>query len=316
MGLMDYLATMAEMGQKGQGGGLLGAAIMTEVKKETDEKASRPKPGVFCRKVCLVNDERCTPCVALQEEFGSLLLQVERMEQIEQFPPEQVQQLVQSKTITECSLCGAPYKKGDSSCPFCGTPYPEDAIDFDIPISKQERHNQLLSKAEEAWNVWVKIFNLQNKYAKESPMPGFIGAVQKIGLGLADSLQGFMEQNGSEIQQAANHYGVSISQYLYGASQDQMQSWKNISTQERLKAKTEQDNKRHEATMALLEAQRKSNAEFWERRSKQLVASTPHYQGSADSCVNCMHWMEREHACTLNSGTYYAHNVCIKHSKK
>ena len=305
MGLMDLFSSFAELDPRDlEAGGILGASMMAKARKQTEELASRPKPGSFCNKVCVINDERCTPCLALQEEGGSLLSQVEKLEELEGLTSEQVQQLTQSKTITECSLCGAPYEKGDRECPYCGTAYPEDAIDFDVPLSKQERHDQLMSKAVEAWDAYIKVSMLQLQYSKETAQPGFIGAIQKFAAGASNMVQGMMKQNASEIQEGANYYGVSISQYLYGASRNEYETIKSIRLEEarqRLNEQSAQRNAEFQRQQAQRAARNSSYTamDWMEQRAK---TSAPQYGvvPSSSCCGTCQYYVATNKECLDN----------------
>lgn len=313
MGLMDLFSNMAEWDPKDlQAGGVLGASMMAKARKQAEELAGRPKPGGFCNKVCVINDERCTPCLALQEEFASLLSQVEKLEEMEVLTSEQVRQLTQSKTITECSLCGAPYEKGDRECPYCGTAYPEDAIDFDVPLSKQERHNQLMSKAVEAWDAYIKLNTLQMQYLKETAQPGLMGTIQKFAAGATDMVRGMMKQNASEIQEAANYYGVSISQYLYGASRGEYQTIKNVRLEEERKRINEQSAQRtaaFNAAQAQRAASQPSGGSLMDFQAMLMKNKTTNYVGGpiGACCGNCRYYLPSEKEClyyTTGSGRY------------
>ena len=321
MGLKDLFSNMAEWDPKDlEAGGILGASMMAKARKQAEEKAKRPKPGSFCNKVCVINDERCTPCLALQNEFGGLLSQVEKLEEMETLTSEQVKQLTQSKMVTACSLCGASYEKGHRECPYCGTVYPGDAIDFDVPLSKQERHDQLMSKAAEAWDVHLRVNTLQMQYLKETPQPGLIGAIQKFAAGASNMVQGMMKQNASEIQEAANHYGVSISQYLYGASRGEYQPLKSIrleASRQRLNEQTAQRNAAFQQQQAQRAANNKSyTAMDWLQRRSENPYNAPHYRGSAASCTSCMHWVSGSDLCTVSSGKHYYFDVCDQYFEK
>lgn len=321
MGLKDLFSNMAEWDPRDlEAGGILGASMAAKARKQAEEKANRPKPGSFCNKVCVISDERCTSCLALQAECGSLFSQVEKLEEMETLTSEQVQQLTQSKTITACRRCGAPYVKGHRECQYCGTAYPEDAIDFYVPLSKQERHNQLMSKAVEAWDAYIKVNTLQMQYLKETAQPGFMGAIQKLVAGASNMVQGMMKQNASEIQEAANHYGVSISQYLYGASRGEYQTIKSIrldETNKRLNEQSAQRSAEFQRQQAERAAKNKSyTAMDWMQRRSENPYNTPHYMGSADSCSSCMHWVSGEDLCTVSSGKHYHFNVCDQYYEK
>lgn len=322
MGLMDLFSNMAEWDPKDlEAGGVLGASMMAKARKQAEEKANRPKPGRFCNKVCVINDGRCTPCLALQEECGSLFSQVEKLEEMGNLTSEQVQQLTQRKTITACSLCGAPYEKGNRACPYCGTAYPEGAIDFDVPLSKQERHNQMMSKAVEAWDAYLKVNMLQMQYLKETAQPGLMGTLQKFVAGVTSTTQGVMKQNSSDIQQGAEHYGVSVSQYLYGLAAGELKLMKSLQYEEarqRLNEQTAQRNAEFQRQQAQRAANNKSYTamDWMQRRSEDPYHNAPHYMGSAASCTSCMHWVSGSDLCTVSSGKHYYFDVCDKYFEK
>lgn len=238
-------------------GGIIGASMMANLRKQVEERAQRPKPGVFCRSVCMVCDERCTPCLALQQVYGDLISQMEKLEEMENLTTEQVQQLTRSKKITKCSLCGAPFEKGNKECPYCSTPYPEDGIDFDIPLSKQERRALVLKKAEEAWNVYMQFSTLISQYLKDTAGDDWVGKFQKFAGGMAVSAQGMMKHSVAELQQGASHYGVSLSQYLYCIGTDEMKPLKVLEAQEANRRRAEEQQRRN-AEFQQLMAQRQT----------------------------------------------------------
>lgn len=229
MGFFDMFSNIEDWDPKDlQTGGIIGASMMAKARKLAEERAKRLKPGRFCNKTCVIDDERCSPCLALQKDFEMQISQLEKLEEMETLSAEQVQQLKQSKTITKCSLCGAPYERGERACPYCGTAYAENAIDFDIPLSKVERHNLIMSKAEETWEVFMKLSMLNLQYAKDTADPGWIGAIVKFTAGVGTAMPNMLKQNASEIQQAAGHYGVPISQYICGVLSGEMKTLKAL----------------------------------------------------------------------------------------
>ncbi|MCH5344040.1 MAG: hypothetical protein J1E64_08375 [Acetatifactor sp.] len=317
MGFMDNLfSTMAEMDPNDIAkGGIIGAAMMAKARQKVNEREQRSKPGVFCNKVCVVNDERCTPCLALQQEYGNLISEIAKLEEMADLTSEQVQQLTQSKKITNCSLCGAPFEKGNKECPYCSTPYPEDGIDFDIPLSKPERRAMISEKAEEAWNSYMKLLALVNQYFKDTAGNDLFGKFQKFAGGLGSTFQSTMKHSVTELQQGADYYGVSMSQYLYCVGTGEMKAYKVL--------KAEEDNKRR------IEEKQRRNAEF-QRRLDQLQAnrSKPHtamdvqqwraengMMGTArympgDHCRDCMHWVSGSEICTLTKRRAQSWEVC------
>ena len=321
MGLMDLFSNMAEWDPRDlEAGGILGASMMAKARKQSEEKARRPKPGVFCNKVCVIDDSRCTPCLALQEELGELLVQLEKMEEMAELPSEQVQQLSQRKKITKCSLCGAAFENGNKSCPYCGTPYPEDGINFDVPLSRQERKTQLLNKAEEAWNSYLKFFVLNNEYMKETAGSDWMGKIQKFVGGAGNMLQGQMKHNASELQQGADYYGVPLSRYIHGVAVGEMKAMKVLRYEEmskQLNAQQQQRNAEFQRQQAQRAAQNPSYTamDFLQRKYSD-PRNAPQYRGSADDCSNCLYWESSRDYCTVRHETRYHFNVCERHYRK
>lgn len=324
MGFMDNLfSTMAEMDPNDIAkGGIIGAAMMAKARQKVNERGQRSKPGVFCNKVCVVNDERCVPCLALQQEYGNLISEIAKLEEMADLTSEQVQQLTQSKKITKCSLCGAPFEKGNKECPYCSTPYPEDGIDFDIPLSKPERRAMISKKAEEAWNSYMKLLALVNQYFKDTAGNDLFGKIQKFAGGLGSTFQSTMKHSVTELQQGADHYGVLMSQYLYCVGTGEMKAYKVLKAEESEKMRVAAEQRQSAQLQRQVEAQKQRAASNrytmldWMQRRAEDPHNTPHYRASAESCSSCMSWVSSTNQCTLQEGSFYYWNVCNKYMEK
>lgn len=70
MGFMDLFSNMSEWDlQDLQQGGIIGAAMKAKVRKETEGARTRVKPGKYCREVCTIDDDRCAPCLEIQQRL-------------------------------------------------------------------------------------------------------------------------------------------------------------------------------------------------------------------------------------------------------
>lgn len=212
-------------------GGILGASLMAQARRMAKESSERQKPGKFCNKVCSIDDERCTSCLALQEELEYQLTLLEQMEDASELNSSRVQK----KAVTKCALCGAPYETGSRECPYCGTAYSMDQIVYGFPSSGHERQEQLMKQAEATWAVYLKLYVLKNQYLQNAAGNDMIGHLQKFFGKAGNVLQSWMNLNAGEIKQGARYYGVKMSQYIYGVMMGEMKTIKLIRMEEQNK---------------------------------------------------------------------------------
>ena len=292
---MDLFSNMANWNaQDLSNGGILGASMNAKLRAEEAERASRPKPGKYCAKICTVNDERCAPCLELQRRFEHALGQLEKLEETAELSSEEVLQLLLRKKIVKCSLCGAPYEKGRSDCAYCGT---------DIAVSKADRNIQIMQKVDEVWALFAQKGELVGGYLKSNNK--WADKILKLGEKFGYTAQTLNAATSNEIKQSADQYGISLSQYLHGVAMGDLNTPKMFRLEELNKA-LEQRNKEfkeqqalnaqraeqeRQARQAVAEQKRQSQREYWERYGR--ARSTPQYVGggggggSSDCCGKC-----------------------------
>ena len=114
-------------------------------------------------------------------------------------------------------------------------------------------------------------------------------------------VESMMKQNASEIQEAANHYGVSISQYLYGVSRNEYQPLKQIRMEEARQRLNEQSAQRSAAfqqQQAQRAASQPSGGSIMDFQARLLQGKTTNYVGGSGGgtgggvcCGNCANYM-------------------------
>lgn len=227
MGWMDIFSNMSEWEtQDLLSGGIIGASVMAKARKNTAERG--PKPGKYCNEVCIIDDERCMPCLDIQHRLEQAIDELEKLEETAEMSSEQVQQILNRKRGVKCSLCGAPYETGRKLCSYCGTPYSESGIDIDIPLSKIERNTQIMNKAQEAWDIFVEKYLLYCEYLQQTGSSDWFGKLQSFSGKIGTSYQSLIKQNAAEIKEGADYYGVTLSQYIHGVALGNMKVTKLI----------------------------------------------------------------------------------------
>lgn len=310
MGLMDLLSNMSEWNpQDLQQGGIFGAAMNAKVRKDAEEKRLRPKPGKYCRNVCTIEDDRCTPCMEIQQRLKKALDELQALEESMELTVEQVQQrMAVQKKITNCSLCGAPIERGYTACPYCETVYPEGCNTVDIPMSKGDRSTLMNEKIQEAWNALVDKLTLDGEYMKADAGDDWMGKVQKMAGTLSGAMQGMFKQNPAEIKKGAEYYQVSVSQYIHGCATGEMKTPRTLDLEEQSR-KMEEQRKQREAQFAAQQAQRAASqpktdswVEYMQRR-QQYMDTTPKYSGGVSKsscCGSCTYYLMGANECGYN----------------
>lgn len=213
MGLMDMFSGFSEWDfEDFASGGIIGAAMGAKARREGTESGVNAKPSLYCLKACIPGEQRCAPCLEIQQRFEHAIYQLEQLENFSKMSVEQLQKLSAQKRITKCGFCGAPFESGHKECPYCNTEYPADSLDFDIPLSQKDIHIQLMQKAEEAWSI----LNEKTKYQEEMAAGGGLGTFQNIVFCGTFPFQNALKQSAAKIKKGADYYGIPISQYISG----------------------------------------------------------------------------------------------------
>lgn len=306
MGFMDLFSNMSEWDlQDLQQGGIIGASLK-KVRKDAEEKRSRPKPGKYCRDVCTIDDDRCTPCLEIQQRLKKVLDELQVLEESMELTVEQVQQkMAVQKRITNCTLCGAPIEQGYTACPYCETAYPEGCNAIDIPVSKGDRGTLMNDKIQEAWNVLVEKLTLDGEYIKATAGDGWMGKIQQAVGTLSGMMQGMFKQTPAEIKKGAEHYQVSVSQYIHCCATGEMKMPRTLDMEEQSR-KVEEQRKQREAQFNAQQAQRAASqpkVDPWVAYMQRRGDTTPQYSGGAPKsfcCGNCRFYLMGTNECGTN----------------
>jgi len=307
MGFMDLFSNMSEWNlQDLQQGGILGAAMKAKVRKETEGARTRPKPGKYCREVCTIDDDRCAPCLEIQQRLKKALDELQVLEESMELTGEQIQQkMAVQKRITNCTLCGAPIEQGYTACPYCETAYPEGCNAMDIPVSKGDRDTLMNEKIQEAWNALVDKLTLDGEYIKATAGDGWMGKIQQVVGSLSGAMQGMFKQNPAEIKKGAEHYQISVSRYIHGCATGEMKTPRTLVMEEQSR-KMEEQRKQREAQQAAQWAQQAAaqpKVDPWVAYMQRRGDTTPKYSGGVPKsicCGNCTYYMMGENKCGYN----------------
>ena len=315
MGIMDYLSNLDLSNldlsnvnpEDFQNGGLLGGAFMTKMRNEAAAREAREKPGKYCFKTCMVDDERCKECLEVQEKFAHSLYQLEKLEDLSEMTEDQVREIVSAKKIEKCGFCGAPFESGYSECPFCGTEYPSDGIDFDIPASSVDRDKLMNQKIQETWDLMVEKIMFQQKIIKESAGDDFMGKFQKFFSSATLSMSSMYQQNVSELKECAKNYGVGISRYISGVALDEYETPKSLYYKEQSRILTEQSRQQN-AAIAQQAAARAERNKFTAMDYMQRYAEHASYgysggYSSSNVCGTCNYYIAADRKCLYFAGT-------------
>lgn len=304
MGFMDVLNRAAnnisknlenvDMGDVAQYG-IIGAKI----KQSNAERSKLDKPGEYCADLCVPNDEHCPQCMKLQRTVIHDLHRLEKMEQYIDISPEEATQLAQMKSKMKCSFCGAPIDSEEIVCPYCDTEYPEDIIDFDIPIYKSDRKEAMQKMAENIWNTSCEFTTIAMNNIKKNSSNDWIGKITSFTAGLIGSSMGMAKQNSQQIQQAADHYQVSLSEYITGALKGTYKTYTNLQMEQQNQAMAQQaastqeyNERSRQIELERQEKVRKLRQENYQRQLNMINSRPAQYVAvsSSSCCGTCIYY--------------------------
>ena len=195
-------------------GGIDANAIRGEYNEEVQRRASLNKPGDFCEEVCIPEDSKCQECLKLQKEFAKTLRKSERLQEFMDLSPEEVKKRNADKKIEFCPSCKAKFQTDETVCPYCGVPYAEAFLDFEVPLSEDERREKMLELAKEA----VGYKREQLKYVfdnldREEGDDWFHIFVRMPDV--KEKTISYYDMSGEQIEESAQRYGVTIPEFLY-----------------------------------------------------------------------------------------------------
>ncbi|MBQ9700471.1 MAG: hypothetical protein IJV71_07590 [Lachnospiraceae bacterium] len=315
MGFKDFFSNISEWDINDfQQGGIIGASMGAKMRKQAEEKRSRPKPGKYCRKVCDIDDERCAPCLEIQRRLEKALGELQVLEESMELTGEQVQQkMLTQKKITNCTLCSAPIEQGYNACPYCETVYPEAAYYIDIPVSKGDRNTLLNEKIQESWNILAEKIDMDGEYMKATAGDDWIGKIQKTVGSLSGSMKSLYRQNPAEITKGAKHYGVSVAMYIHGCASEEMKIPKALEMEEQSR-KLEEQRRQQNAQFVAQQQQRAATQTTTDPYIGYLQRrGTPSYGysgGPNKSCGDCRFYMTGDGKCAKDDRYRSASEYC------
>lgn len=310
MGLLDLFSDTDKSNSSSKGGFI-----------RSYQAQSRVKPGVACFYTCWIDDERCQECLAEQAPIERGLKELRQIENAIANP-----EILNEKRFEKCTLCGAPYEKGETECPYCGSEYPANAALSGLPNTVNELKQAALNKAVEVWELYVPLFKKHLDRLK-----GEGGMLFKMSFNMLGMLtEQTMMMSAQQLQQGAQKYNVELSDYMCGVMNGSMESITTTQFKENsLKYCEEQSetNKRrlqeskekmdkyneeqriirerqHQQEMERLERQRQSNEYIHQLQMNKIANSAPKYVGSPASlgycCGNCIHYMSHSNECAYS----------------
>lgn len=311
MGIFDKLSNMdpAEMTNYATYGPILGKTI-NNMNQKMEQIKKRPKPGRLCNQVCQVNDNRCENCLAMQNQFSINMQELEQMEQMSDNP-----EMMKSKKITECPVCGAPIERWNNCCVYCDSPYPEGSITFDFPTQKSEQERVILEKAVVVYTIFVNLRKMQYEYNKEYAketvpklLRGFSGYIQK-------QTVNYLEMDAQQLKQGAQQNNETLSGYINGVIEERYKTMGIVN----LEKKQEQMEKIHQQHQQYLERNReilaerdaklkKTSEERYQLMLSRAERSAPTYlagsSSSSSCCGNCIYFIPGDNKCLNNKFRY------------
>ena len=310
MGLTDFIAknmdlTNVDTGISGLNSfGILGNKILNDAKKMQEENHIEHS-GKYCLKTCPIT-EVCPACLKAQEEFDRLIHELEVMEAAMKNPS-----AAKKKKIVKCSLCGAPYEKGEKMCSYCDTPYPSDGIGFDIPETEYEQQQLILELGTAAYEQQKIYFKLQMNNKNESlkkSMPGFLHGITG---GLISSAEKMMELTPEQLLQGAKQNNMCLSAYIRGLNDGSVKNVKLVALEEERQRMNEQHQRDMQIQMQADAKKRQLQNENYQRMLNMTTSSTPKYSGGASrSCYNCTYYSAAAGACAQNGRSTSAGDYC------
>lgn len=321
MGLMDFLssAVQSAVDSVKEGdisgiaqGNLIGNKMLQDQKLAAQKLENRPKPGKLCHKLCPVNDMRCEACLSEQQNILAALENLENLEQA----------ISNSQTrgvlplADKCSVCGAPFEKGEKECPYCGTAYPKSRA-ADIPATELERDRLLLEKSAEAFALYSELYKKQIVYKAENPeLPSIVKNMMKLSKTMEEKN---MVMTSEQIRQGAQSNGVSYAAYISGVMAGVYKSIPQINMerqtaalQQRSAELTKQSQEMNAQMVAQQRAREQQSRQENAQRQAQMASSKSYgYSGGASrTCYNCTYYSAGAQACAMNGRSTNAGDYC------
>ena len=305
----------------------------------------KKKPGELCIASCTINDIRCEACLAEQEKIRAALDELQNLESAVENARNNPQTV--EKLPAKCSVCGAPFEKGEQSCPYCGNKYSVGTFAANIPATEAEQDNLLLQKAAETYAMYANIKKRVSENKSDDlkgKLPSFLGGAASM---LYTTKNKFADMTPQQIKQLARQNNVSYREYITGVMQGAYQSagdiklrqisqqMSELSEQRRnismeYNAKQQQENQRYRAEQqriqsesnAKLQQMRQQHRQEEAKRQSQMAAwRTPQYSGgpgpstTGSCCGNCRYYMVHDNKCIYNEFKHPtgANDYCSSH---
>ena len=318
MGWKEMLSSALGTGENGQDAGLtnglFGKGYFSEQINKIKEQQNRQRPGKMCTISCKVDDERCTECLKEQQAILDGIVELQNLERNVELANTQPQVLKKSK-ITKCSLCSAPFEKGEKKCPYCDTPYPVDALSADIPETKIEQNQLMLEKANEVFGLYSALYAKQADYSiNKDAVPGLLKGFIDISMSIGTNT---MKMTAPQIQRGANEYGVSYSEYISGIIAGTYKTIPKIQQEKLLEANRQMQEQNRQIDAQAQAKLRQLNQEKMNIQSRMFTHNTTQYSGGSDrTCYNCTYYSAGAGRCASTGRTTNAGDYCGRHKWK
>jgi len=287
MGIFDNMLNYAQYGSAG--------GVMSKLEQMQNDVLSRPKPGQLCNPGCPVDQTKCPQCLKMQEEIQTLMPELEGLDYLVTHPEE-----LQRMENSVCSLCGAPYEKGEKACPWCGTVYPgrDISVDEDMPEDVREWDAYYLQKTSAVYDKYAEMKLFQSEIGKQYLMQQIPPLLQGVVGNLASSMTSAMGASTSElfpmtaaeIKEGAKKHQLTYYGYISAIMRDEIQNLR----QEKFQAKAEIMNQNMERQRQYMERQDQITKEYCERMRQNTQQRIETQRRIADSAMRAQENASRD----------------------
>lgn len=268
------------------------------------------KPGNLCSQMCKVSDDTC--CAECLKEQEQIMERIHLLETVEQYIKDPLS-IPKCEKSEKCSICGAPFEKGEQFCPYCGNKYPAGFFTADLPTSASELMMLADKMVQEIWSSLGALRKKQSMYAFQP----YLNNAGSICNGITNFFfkgVGNMEMEKMTTEQfrrGAEKNNVSLSQYMLGVFHGNMSSVALQDATKHLEQINESQKKNIEINRQMYERKRQIQQESAQRQAQIASSRNYGYSGGASrTCYNCTYYSAGAQACAMNGRSTNAGDYC------
>ena len=315
MGWQDMLSSAIDLAKKDPGGmmqyGLAGLYIKDQMAKQTGRENGE-RPGAICPENCNLNTSFCESCLQEQKviiDSMAILQEIDAKIAAMKNNPNVVN--VENKVI-KCSLCGAPFEKGEKVCSYCNTPYPKEAFLMDIPADVLGQESYLLDKCVETYTLYAE-WESRRANKTSNYLASTNQILAKVTSGLTQMASSKLHMDASQIKRGASHYGVDYVEYIAGVMTGAYKVAFSLDLEE-----TQARNRAyHERNMQIEREKNEKLRKINQERNQAMgnLFYSKHVDwGAANStkheCWNCYYYVRTNNLCTRTNCTTNSSHCC------